>query len=139
MRSITTELAHAIIFVLDPNNHSAVVPEYKASELVAATDSCISVAAIPSVDGAATITLSRAIASSADDRRSRHHLKSIGFARLNTPSGNIAVVSADVGLLEDVTETNAVYVRIFANREHSPSEIRIEFGGPKEVSESNLA
>jgi hypothetical protein len=48
---------NAILFVFDPSNKGAIVPQYDSSSPVAATSSCVSVATLADVDGDVTVRL----------------------------------------------------------------------------------
>ena len=57
MESVSLSVDHGILFVVDPTNREAIVPEYVEGELVAATDSCLSIAVDPYVDGEVEVSL----------------------------------------------------------------------------------
>jgi len=92
MDSVITSVHHGIVFILDPRNKEVQIPEYVKNELVAATDSCISVVTQAEVDGEVEITLAFSEAAPSD-------LIHIARGNIRVPHGTLAVDTADEGIL----------------------------------------
>ena len=92
MDSVITSVHHGIVFILDPRNKDVQIPEYIKNELVAATDSCISVVTQAEVDGEVEIILAFSEAAPSD-------LIHIARGTLRVPHGTLAVDTADEGIL----------------------------------------
>lgn len=59
MREVKLAVPNAILFVLDPTNRGAIVPEYDSRSVIAATSSCVSIATQAAVDGDVAVRLSQ--------------------------------------------------------------------------------
>lgn len=111
-------LSDGIVFLVDPTNRSAEVPEYHPNHTVGATDSCVSIATIPAVDGTVTISLEM------NDGTSP--MRRIFQGSVVTPGRRLALVSSQFveGVSLDV-QSLAVDVSIFADRVENPRKIAV--------------
>lgn len=87
MSSVTVGVPHGILFILDPNDEDALVPEYNDDELVSATDSCISVAVQPEVDGDVEISMSYSDMAPPE-------LTRVASKEINVKHGTVACITA---------------------------------------------
>lgn len=97
---------NAILFIVDPTNTAAIVPEYVLGEATAATRSCISVATIADVDGEVTVRL---CAPSDDVARSTPVRVFAGS--VDTPGHILAIVTSDFDRVLEIS-TPTVVTRI---------------------------
>lgn len=87
MKSVVVSVPHGILFILDPKNKDVLAPAYVENELIAATDSCISVAVQPEVDGDVEVSITLGEATPGE-------LSRAAIGDLLTPHGSLAVIIA---------------------------------------------
>lgn len=122
MSATTVALSHPIVFVFDFHNDGFSVPELADDALVSANEGGISVRASSYVDGDVTIHLSRSPQAAPE----RPPIRAFD-GKVNTPSGSIAVVTAENQLLleENVGATRAM-VRVYVDDASHPGVIWVE-------------
>jgi hypothetical protein len=110
---------NAILFVLDPTNKDAAVPQYVAGELVAATATCVSVGTQADVDGDVEVSLAPAAAAPAD-------LQQVFLGAIATPGRRVAVVTSHFQrVLEVDVPSDAAEVAIWADDLRNPAHVAI--------------
>lgn len=119
MNSVTISPPNAILFVLDPTNKKAVVPQYVAGNLTAATESCVSVGTQDLVDGETEVTLKLGDAT-------LPALHRVFSGNVNTPNRKIAVVTAELQrVLELDVSTEKVDVSIWVDDRQNPARVTV--------------
>jgi len=117
MDSVSLSLDHGILFVVDPTNRDAIVPDYVDGELVAATDSCLSIAAAPYVDGEVEVSLTT-------EEVVPEGLHLAATHTLAIPGGVIAISTPDVDRVLDYRLTpGSVAVSVWADSLVSASRV----------------
>jgi hypothetical protein len=108
---------NSIVFICDPSSREVDVPEYVTGQLIAATQSCISVGTLAEMDGETEISLS--------DVPSSAELGELVFdGMVRTPGRVVAVCNArDETLLSLPVSSVAVRVKVFANDRSEPDRI----------------
>ncbi|MGN6481973.1 hypothetical protein [Luteibacter sp.] len=87
MKSVTVTPTHGIIFVLDPTNKEAVIPEYDHDMVVSYTSTCASVATQASVDGETELFLGQ-------DAPEMDDLIQVAVCDISFPSGLVALMDS---------------------------------------------
>lgn len=109
MKSVVISPDHGMLFVLDPTNKEALVPEYIDNQTVAATDFCISVATRAYVDGDVEVTL-------ASGATSLPGLQRVSTNSLVIPNGILAIITSDLAhVLESEVAPGRVTVSIWVD------------------------
>lgn len=112
---------NAIVFVLDPSNRCASVPDYVPNQVAVANSTCISVATRAEVDGEVSFCLEK---SSSGAGESAH--KRVFDGSIETPGGKLAIVTAQ---FERVLETDVTApvsrVTISVDEMCAPSVVRV--------------
>jgi hypothetical protein len=117
MTSVAISPPNAIVFVLDPANKKAVIPEYLAGNLIAATETCVSVGTQDSVDGETQVTLKF-------DDSTLPFLHPIFSGAVATPNGKIAIVTAELQrVLELDVPTEKVSISIWVDDLQNPARV----------------
>jgi len=80
---------HGIIFVLDPENKDALIPEYVDSVVANCTDTCVSVATQAPVDGETEIFMASEVIPPSD-------LLQVAQCEILVPNGQIALITSDL-------------------------------------------
>lgn len=121
MKETKLEVPNAILFVLDPTNKDAIVPDYVHGECAASTSSCISVATIPDVDGEVILRL----CSPADAPVTT--TGELAFeGTVETPGHVLAVGSSEVDRILDITVPSAsTRITIRVDNLDSPVEVTV--------------
>jgi hypothetical protein len=121
MNQVTLLLPHPIVFVLDPTNKDAIVPDYVPGGCTASTSSCISVATTPDVDGEVILRL----CSPAD--APVFTTPELAFeGSVETPGHVLAVGSSEVDRILDIAVPGAsTRVTISVDNLESPVEITV--------------
>ena len=113
---------NAILFIVDPTNTAAVVPEYVLGEATAATPSCISVATIADVDGEVTVRL---CAASSDVARSTP--VRVFDGSVDTPGRVLAIVTSDFDqVLKITTPTAVTRIVVRVDDVQSPANVSVD-------------
>lgn len=97
MNEAKAVVPNAIVFVLDPSNKGAVVPEYAPGNTVAATESCVSIAALAEVDGPTTVRLGTPLSES-----ERLGCVELFEGVVQTPGNRLAIVTSHLERLLEV-------------------------------------
>jgi hypothetical protein len=117
MSTITLSPRNSIVFVYDSSHRSVEVPTYVAGDLVAASQTCVSIGTLAEIDGETTITLADSI-----DGISVGELFFDGV--LLTPGHEVSVcTSENEKLLTLPIKASHARVRVFANDPSEPDEI----------------
>lgn len=118
----TLAVPSAILFILDPTNKAAVVPEYVTGKAAAATPSCVSIATIADVDGEVTVRL----CASLDDGECST-LVQVFDGLVETPGHVLAVVTSEFERVLEVATTSVVTrLTIRVDDEQSPVEVYVD-------------
>lgn len=113
---------NAILFVLDPTNEAAVVPEYMPGEAAAATPSCVSIATIVDVDGDVIVGLCAPL----DDVTFSTPVQ-VFAGSVETPRRVLAVVTSEFDrVLEIATPSTATRIIVKVDDVQSPTKVSIE-------------
>ena len=124
MNSIFVSPPNAILFVLDPTNKNAVVPPYIDGEIVAVTDTCVSVGTQADVDGEVEISMSLSGVVPID-------LNKVLSRNILVPGGKIAVVTSEFQkVLELDVPAGSAYVSIWVDDLRNPARVFINIGRP---------
>lgn len=111
---------NSIVFILDPNNLAARIPEYLDGQLISSNNDCISIGTQFEAEGDTDIFLDDAeIICSENDAKFE--------ACINTPSREIAIVNShnEVILKKQVNKERTL-VKIYANDDMFPDLISIK-------------
>jgi hypothetical protein len=120
MKSIKNEIAHAIIFINDPNNSDIEIPEYKNDTIISFNKDCISVGTQSPYDGETEIIL-------AHFGEIESGLIKIFSGKILSHSGKLAVFSSEnKNLLEIDTKVGDILIVINVDNIYYPSKIVIE-------------
>ena len=110
---------NAILFVFDRTNHNVSVPEYIDGQLIASTDTCLSVGTQDAVDGDTTISLERL-----HKGASANIPHKVFTGRLRTPGRKIAVVTSEGQIvLEQDVEGEIARVEIWTDDLRNPARV----------------
>ncbi len=113
---------NAILFVLDPTNEAAVVPEYMPGEAAAATPSCVSIATIADVDGDVIVGLCTPL-----DVVTFSAPVQVFAGSVETPGHVLAVVTSEFDrVLEIATPSTATHVIVKVDDVQSPTRVSVE-------------
>jgi hypothetical protein len=122
MNSVKISPPNSILFVLDPTNKSAAIPTYIDGKLVSSTESCVSVATLPDIDGETEISLE-------SSRNLHSDLNEVFSGKVSTPGSKIAIVTSQLQkLLEMPVSQDKTMVRIWANDQKEPNKIVVGIG-----------
>jgi hypothetical protein len=119
MGSVTISPPNSILFVLDPTNKDVIVPSYINEELIAATETCVSVGTQASVDGEVSVSLDFG------------SITPSGFyqtfaGNVAAPGGKVAVVTAEFQrLLELDVPKGKVDLVIWVDDLHNPAQVTV--------------
>lgn len=117
--SMKLAVPNAILFILDPSNEAAAIPEYEA--LVSHSDSCVSVGTQADVDGETEVSLSFVGPSG---------LSLVFDGHVQTPTGSIGVMTsegASLGSIDGLTPRTRVAV--WVDDDKWPSRVAIVVSG----------
>lgn len=119
MSTITLSPRNSIVFVYDFSHRPIEIPTYVSGELVAASQTCVSVGTLAEIDGETTITL----ADSTDGIRvGELYFEGV----ILTPGHEVSVcTSANEKLLTLPILATHARIRVFANDPSEPDEIVI--------------
>jgi hypothetical protein len=113
---------NAILFVLDPTNEDAIIPEYKPGETAAATLSCVSIATIADVDGEVTVQLC-----TTSDNVILFTPVQVFAGLLETPGCVLAVVTSEFDrVLEIATDSTTTQIIVRVDDDQSIVRVSIE-------------
>lgn len=116
--------ANPIVFVLDPSSDTINVPQYIPGEVVASTESCISVGIQADADGETIIKLATKFADSA---RGRMH--KVFEGKIATPSRKVAVVTAEFeGVVEQPVNAAESTIEVWVDDAGYPGEVLVVTG-----------
>ena len=119
MSSLITSIPNAILFVLDPNNEDVNVPSYIDGELIAATETCVSIGTQTEIDGETQVSL-------IFDREEGDSIL-IFSGSIIVPTGTIAIVNSYFHrLLIENVQTKTVDINIYVNDSSYPSEVIVQ-------------
>jgi hypothetical protein len=119
MKCISLCPPNAILFLFDPTNRDAEVPQYVDGQLTAATASCISVGTQAEVDGETTVCID-------PSGKDCEHLSAAFVGTIETPNRKFAIVTATFQRLLEVNVLNEICnVEIWVDDLRSPSEILV--------------
>lgn len=108
-----------MLFIQDPESKGVNIPEYVKNEIVAATDSCISVATQAPCDGDVEVALTQT-------KATLGNLLRLGSWELSTASGRLAVVAADDELiLEQRVPRARTTVSVWVDDLKGPAKVSI--------------
>ena len=127
----TLAVPNAILFILDPTNKNAVVPEYAPGKAAVATSSCVSIATISDVDGEVTVGL----CASGDDI-TRPTALQVFDGTVETPGHVLAVVTSDFELVLEIAAPSTVtHVVVRVDDVDLSSEVTIEIKSAGDLAE----
>lgn len=110
-----------ILFVLDPANHDIAVPTYVDGELIAESESCVSVGIQPNFEGKTSVEITTFLGGLEQQR-----LTKIYEGRIKAPGKRLVVVTAE---FEEVVSANLDSDRpafeIWVDEEKSPARVVI--------------
>lgn len=130
MRETKLEVPNAILFVLDPTNKNAIVPEYVPGECASSTSSCISVATIADVDGEVIVRLC-----SRGDAPIFTTSEQVFDGSVETPGHVLAVGSAEVDrILEIPVPLTSTRITIKVDNLDSPLEVTVVVDLPSQLN-----
>ncbi|MEO7594444.1 MAG: hypothetical protein ABI134_24745 [Byssovorax sp.] len=122
---------NAILFILDPTNEAAIVPEYVPGEAAAATPSCVSVATIADVDGEVTVRLCATL-----DDVERTMSAQVFHGSVETPGHVLAVVTSDFErVLEIATPSLVTRITIRVDDVQSTAEVSVDVNPYPDLAE----
>ena len=112
---------NGILFILDPSNRGAIVPDYRPGEVCGWTDSCVSVPTIADVDGNVTVSLDF------EDGQGGTRARSLVFeGSIETPGRRLAIVSiAMKRVLEIEVPGAAARLRVGVDDVDFPSAVSV--------------
>lgn len=117
MKSVTINVPHGILFILDPNNKDVLIPEYVDGELVSVTDSCLSVVTLAPVDGDTEVSM-------AFNEAAPRELTRVAYDNISVPHGRLAVTTSDDGsVFEADVPVGRVTVSIWVDDLEDPSRV----------------
>lgn len=120
MNSVIVEVPHAILFVVDPTNNETIIPAYSPDQVVATTDTCVSIATQAPEDGATEILLGIGY-----ENVGNYHLVFNGSISIH--GGKIAVLTAELESLLEVDVPNGrTKFLIFVNDVYYASAVVIQ-------------
>ncbi|MDQ7994265.1 MAG: hypothetical protein AAGC76_00260 [Luteibacter sp.] len=118
MKSVVISAEHGIIFIVDPRNKDAIVPEYEDDEIVSATESCISVAVRPYMDGDVEVSLSEVAPTKG--------LELVASHSLLVPNGIIAIATAEIDrVLDQEVSPGSVRVSVWVDSKSSVTRVSV--------------
>ena len=118
----TTRLAvpNGILFVMDPTNLTAVIPEYDPGSLVASNRTCLSVCTQAEADGETLISLG-------SHPLPPNRLTKRAAGKISCPGGVLAVVTSHFERVVELKVSQAqVAIGVWSDEPHSPTTIAIE-------------
>jgi hypothetical protein len=131
MIEVKLAVPDAILFILDPTNEAAVVPEYVPGEAAAATPSCVSIATIADVDGDVTVRLCAPL-----DDVERARFAQVFYGSVETPGHVLAVVTSEFErVLEMATTSTATRITVRVDDVQSPAEVYVNVESSSDLVE----
>lgn len=122
MQTLTYTPLHPIIFISDPSNVDAEMPEVDAECVATATDTCIAVRTIADVDGDVTITLSQ----ETPDTIFTSYIE-VFSGDIESPGHEVAIINShDEKLLSIVFIGTLIHVRVFVDDRVYPEKVWVE-------------
>lgn len=122
MQTLTYTPLHPIIFISDPSNVDAEMPEVDAESVATATDTCIAVRTIADVDGDVTITL----AQETPDTIFTSYIE-VFSGDIESPGHEVAIINShDEKLLSIVFAGTLIHVRVFVDDSVYPEKVWVE-------------
>jgi hypothetical protein len=116
-----------MLFILDPKDKDVLVPPYVENELVAASDTCMSMAVQPEVDGDVEVSMTIGGATPGGLLRA-------ATGRIRTSHGTLAIIaSAYDPLIECVVPAGRISLSIWVDDPKFPTKVlvKIEPARPK--------
>jgi hypothetical protein len=131
MLKVKLAVPDAILFILDPTNEAAVVPEYVPGECAAATLSCVSIATIADVDGEVTVRLCAPL----DDVECTRSTQ-VFHGSVETPGHVLAVVTSEFErVLEVATTSTVTRITVIIDDVQSPAEVSVDVESSSDLVE----
>lgn len=128
MNSVAISPPHGIVFVLDPKNKEAVIPDYVADEVASFTDSCVSVATQAPDDGETTVFMGREVSGT----NALHH---VARCEIVVPNGLIALTTSDdARLFEMSVPVGRATVSVWVDALESPTVVVVQVEGGGQAS-----
>ena len=123
MHTARLAVPNGILFVMDPTNLEAEIPEYEPGSLVASNHSCISVCTQAEDDGDTFISLG-------SHPLPTNSLTKWGEGKIVSPGGVLAVVTSQFHrVLELKVSQKQVAISVWADDPQSPTTIAFEVEG----------
>jgi hypothetical protein len=117
VKSVSINVPHGMLFILDPNNADVLMPECVDGELVSVTDSCISVATLVPVDGDTEVSM-------AFNEAAPRELIRVAYDNISVPHGRLAITTSDDGgVFEADVPVGRVTVSIWVDDLEDPSRV----------------
>ncbi len=118
----TFDVPNGILFVLDPNNYDADIPEYDPDAPTAATSTCVSVAAQADVDGPVRVSLDRA----AEGGVANEGLTTVFRGSIETPTLTFAVITTGYSRKMELPVRGALTeFSVWVDEFDAPSVVRV--------------
>lgn len=116
---IKEAIPNAIILFYDPGNEDFILAEWSSTKSYEATDSCISVATLPDIDGETTIEILNA-----KQKIDTRNMVLAYEGRLETPTGKVSVsTSHSLDVIGMDVLSNTCLVQVWINRLMDPDHI----------------
>ena len=121
---------NAILFVFDPSNKEAIVPQYDPQNIIAATSSCVSVATLANVDGDVTARLSHLSSNTHPE-----NLVQVFNDEIETPGKLLAIVTSQFDTVLKIGVSNPVtHIAIAVDDPTCPTLVSVNAFLPERVS-----
>ncbi len=125
MQTLTYTPLHPIIFISDPSNVDAEMPDVDAESVATATDTCVAVRTIADVDGDVTITLSQV---TPDPIRTSY--TEVFSDDIECPGHEVAIINShNEKLLNAVFAGTLIHVTVLVDDDVYPQKIWVEAQG----------